>query len=71
MGSSTSDVHLLLKTGHRIPKVEDGLAIPRESLALKVTSELIVNQRVNHKSMRAITTGRLLSLYIRQGGKPS
>jgi uncharacterized protein YbbK (DUF523 family) len=71
MGSSTRDVHLLLRTGHRIPEVKDGLAIPRESLAFKVTSELNVNQRMNHKSMRAITTGRILSLYSRQGGKPS
>jgi hypothetical protein len=50
MGTSTRDVHLLRKTGLIIPVVEDGLAIPRESLALKVASELKVNQRVNHKS---------------------
>jgi hypothetical protein len=31
-------------------QVEDGLAIPGESLALKVASDLNVNQRVNHKS---------------------
>jgi hypothetical protein len=28
MGSSTADMDLLLKTGHGMPKVEDGLAIP-------------------------------------------
>jgi hypothetical protein len=71
MGSSTRDVHLLLKTGHRIPIVEDGLAILWESLALKVTSEFNVNQRVNHKSMRAITTGRMLFFYSYQGGQSS
>jgi hypothetical protein len=50
MGSSTRDVHLLLKTGLIIPLVEDGVANPSESLALKVASEFKVNQRVNHKS---------------------
>jgi hypothetical protein len=70
-GSGTRGVRLLLKTGHGIPEVEDALAIPSESLALKVACESNVNQRLNHKSMRVITTGRRLSLYSAQGGEPS
>jgi hypothetical protein len=44
--------------------VEDGLAIPRESLALKVALELKVNQRMNHKSWRLLQKGRIPAIYI-------